>query len=109
MNTVTIENGKKKQYELAGRGSITFTLPKGTKVTTEILGGHQQLVLKSAIVHRIRRGPNSTIDLKGNATFDVLTGELDPSATITFKIDRRATMSVTADRDKASFHVKVTL
>ena len=109
MNTIQIENGKKKYYQFDGKGSISFTLPRGTKVSTEINGAHQKLVLRSAIVHKIRRGPNSTIELKGGATFDALTQEFDATATITFTLDKKATMSLTATRDKASFHLKLTL
>ena len=109
MNTIEIANGKKKYYQFDGKGSITFTLPRGTKVSTEITGAHQKLVLRSAIIHKIRRGPNSTIELKGGATFNALTQEFDPTATITFKIDKKATMSLSATRDKASFNLKLTL
>lgn len=109
MNTISIENGKKKRYQLNGKGSVTFTLPRGTRIETEIRGAHQQLVLRSAIIHRIRRGPNATIDLKGSATFDALKNHLEPTATVTFKVDKKATMTLSASRDKASFNLKLTL
>ena len=109
MNSITIENGKKKQYRFNGKGSVTFTLPRGTRVETEIVGAHQQLMLRSAIVHKIRRGPNSTVELKGSATFDALKNDFSPTATIIFKVDKKATMSVTASRDKASFNLKLVL
>ncbi len=109
MNTISVENGKKKTYQFNGKGSVTFTLPKGTRIETEIRGAHQQLILRSAIIHRIRRGPNSTIDLKGTATFDALKNRLEPSAVITFKVDKKAAMTLTASRDKASFNLKLTL
>lgn len=109
MNTITVENGKKKQYRLDGKGSVTFTLPRGTKVETEIRGARQSLILRSAIIHKIRRGPSSSIELRGAATFDALKNELEPTATVIFKVDKKATMSLAASKDKASFQLKLTL
>lgn len=109
MNTITVENGKKKQYKLDGKGSITFTLPRGTKVETELRGAHQSLILRSAIIHKIRRGPNSSIELRGSATFDAFKNELEPTATVIFKVDKKATMTLSASQDKASFNLKLTL
>jgi hypothetical protein len=109
MNSISITNGTKKRYQFNGKGSITFTLPKGTKIETEIVGAHQQLILRSAIVHKIRRGPNSSIELKGTATFDALKNDFSPTAVVVFRVDKKATMSVSASRDKASFNLKLVL
>ena len=98
-----------KPYKLFGKGTVVITLPGDAKITTEVDAGVQRLIVRSAMIYTVRRGPRSSVTLKGDADFDTLKREFSPSASIELKLDKTATMSLSMDRDKATFKLKVTL
>lgn len=108
MNSITFDTDPKPR-KFFGKGTIVISLPKSAKITTEIDAGSQRLIVRSAFVYSIRRGPNSTITLKGDADFDALKKSFTPSASVEFKVDKTATMSLSVDKDKTAFKVKITI
>ncbi len=108
MNTVKLARDP-KPFRFFGKGTVVLNLSKNARISTEIDGGHQKLIVRSAALYSIRRGPNSSITLKGDANFDALKAAFSPKATVEFKLDKSAFMSLSVEKDKASFRVKITL
>ena len=108
MNSITLSDDP-KPFKLFGKGTIVLNLSKSARISTEIDSGYQKLVVRSAALYSIRRGPNSSVTIKGDANFDALKRSLSPRATVEFKLDKSAFMSLTVEKEKASFRVKITL